>query len=349
MKISRKELIVTLLLHLSIWLLAFSMPIITEILNKRSIESAMELFRYVWIMPFSFALIFYVNYLFLIDRFLSRKYFVLFVLINIGLIYMLEQMVKMFYLQMGIPIQIPEMGTRLSATVGFFLMYILIIGICVAFKMTRSWYQAESARKELLQQTTESELKWLKSQLNPHFLFNTLNNIYSQITVNPENAKESVKQLSDMLRYVLYDSSEKFVPLEDELEFIRNYIELMRIRLSSRVTLKANIPEGDPGVSIIPLLFISLIENAFKHGISASKPSFIRIDFEQSDTEIRFFIENSYFPKTESDKGGSRIGLINIQKRLELGYPGEHCFTYGRVGDIFQSELIIKKLKSKKI
>jgi len=325
------------------------MPIITEILNKRSIESAIELFRYVWIMPFTFAVIFYANYFFLIDRFLSRKYFALFVLINVGLIYLLQQLIKVFYLKMGVPIQIPEIGTRLSAIVGFFLMYFLIIGICVAFRMTRNWYQVESEKKELLQQTTESELKWLKSQLNPHFLFNTLNNIYSQITVNPENAKESVKQLSDMLRYVLYDSSEKFVPLEDELEFIRNYIELMRIRLSSRVKLEANIPEGDPGVYIIPLLFISLIENAFKHGVSASKPSYIKINFEQSETEIRFIIENSYFPKTENDKGGSGIGLINIQKRLELGYPGEHTFKYGQVGDTFQSELIIKKHKSKKI
>jgi len=349
MKISQKEIIVTVLLHTAIWILAFSMPIITEILNKRSIESAMELFSYTWIMPFSFAIIFYANYLFLIDRFLTRKYFALFVLINVGLIYLIEQLIKIFYLEKGIPIDIPEMGTRMSAVIGFFLVYFLIIGICVAFKMTRSWYQVESERKELLQQTTESELKWLKSQLNPHFLFNTLNNIYSQITVHPENAKESVKQLSDMLRYVLYESSEKFVPLEDELEFIRNYIELMRIRLSSRVKLETNIPEADPGVCIIPLLFISLIENAFKHGVSASKPSYIKITFEQSEKEIRFFIENSFFPKTENDKGGSGIGLVNIRKRLELAYPGEHVFKYEQVGDTFQSELIIKKLKSKRI
>ena len=121
----------------------------------------------------------------------------------------------------------------------------------------------------------EAELQNLKSQLNPHFLFNTLNNIYSLIAFSPEKAQEAVHDLSRLLRYVLYESSQPFVSLEKDFDFLRNYVELMRIRLPKHVELKTNIVASSPGTLIAPLLFISLVENAFKHGVSNNKPSFI--------------------------------------------------------------------------
>ena len=132
----------------------------------------------------------------------------------------------------------------------------------------------------------EAELQNLKSQLNPHFLFNTLNNIYSLIAFSPERAQEAVHDLSRLLRYVLYDSSQPMVPLEKELDFIRNYVELMRIRLPEHVKLTTDISAATPETLVAPLLFISLIENAFKHGVSHNKPSFIDLKIHQEGTRI---------------------------------------------------------------
>ena len=174
----------------------------------------------------------------------------------------------------------------------------------------------------------------LKSQLNPHFLFNTLNNIYSLIAFSPEKAQEAVHDLSRLLRYVLYDSSQPMVPLEKELDFIRNYVELMRIRLPEHVKLTTDISSATSETQVAPLLFISLIENAFKHGVSHNKPSFIDLKIHQEGTRIVCSIRNSDFPKDNGqDKSGSGIGLQNLSRRLELLYPSHHIFTYGQKGD----------------
>ena len=181
-----------------------------------------------------------------------------------------------------------------------------------------------------------------ESQLNPHFLFNTLNNIYSLIAFSPEKAQEAVHDLSRLLRYVLYESSQPFVPLEKDFDFLRNYVELMRIRLPKHVELKTNIVASSPGTLIAPLLFISLVENAFKHGVSNNKPSFIHLDIHQEGAEVVCTIVNSYFPKSpDQDKSGSGIGLVNLEKRLGLLYSGHFSFQCGREGDNYSSYLSI--------
>lgn len=170
---------------------------------------------------------------------------------------------------------------------------------------------------------TEAELKNLKNQLNPHFLLNTLNNIYALIAFNCDKAQEAVQELSKLLRHVLYDNQQTFVPLEKELDFIRNYVALMRIRLPQQVEISLHL-ETDPGSSLLiaPLLFISLIENAFKHGISPTAHSFISIAITgNTDGTVRCEIQNSNYPKTGQDKSGSGIGLEQVSKRLELIYP----------------------------
>ena len=142
------------------------------------------------------------------------------------------------------------------------------------------------------------------------------------------------QDLSRLLRYVLYDSSQPMVPLEKELDFIRNYVELMRIRLPEHVKLTTDISAATPETLVAPLLFISLIENAFKHGVSHNKPSFIDLKIHQEGTRIVCSIRNSHFPKDNGqDKSGSGIGLQNLSRRLELLYPSHHIFTYGQKGD----------------
>lgn len=208
--------------------------------------------------------------------------------------------------------------------------------------MTGGWYKAEAARQELEHSRTQAELQNLKSQLNPHFLFNTLNNIYSLIQIDADRAQQAVHDLSRMLRYVLYESSCPTVPLAAEVEFLRDYIELMRIRLPRHVEVGVSLPEEPSPTPVAPLLFISLIENAFKHGTSNDGPSFIRIDIHERDGELVCRIRNSCFPKTASDRSGSGIGLKNLSKRLEMIYPQRHTFEYGERGGTYTASLRIK-------
>ena len=219
----------------------------------------------------------------------------------------------------------------------------LMVGLSVAIKMTQKWIVTEKERKQLEQERTEAELKNLKNQLNPHFLFNTLNNIYSLIAISPDRAQSAVLELSKMLRYVLYENTQPYVPMEKELEFNHNYIELMRLRLARHVKVVVDMPRGlCRGYQIAPLLFITLIENAFKHGTSATEPSFVTIVMrEPSPGVIECRIENSCFPKNENDKSGSGIGLKNLSRQLELLYPGKYTLHAESDARVYRSSLTI--------
>lgn len=334
------------LIHIVAWGLLFGLPFFFT--GKQQQE--LNLLNYVRseIVPLSFMLVFYVNYLLLVNRFLFSKHPWRFFSSNILLIAFTMVAVHLVFQLLPPPEwHHPRPEREWQDVVGFLVvnvfLYTLVAGLSVAIKMTGGWYEMESMRKELEASRAEAELQNLKSQLNPHFLFNTLNNIYSLIAISPERAQGAVHDLSRLLRYVLYESSQPLVSLEKDLDFVRNYVELMRIRLPEHVQLKTNIQEDTTGVSIAPLLFISPIENAFKHGVSNNKPSFIDIDIYQEKDRITCTIRNSYFPKDATqDKSGSGIGLLNLQRRLELLSPSRHIFTYGREGEVYNCTLELK-------
>ncbi len=286
----------------------------------------------------SFTLLFYVNYLFLVKRFLFTKQTYRFLFVNAGLIVGL--MIAVHYAQEMIPITQeggrpphkydPSTMEQIGFYLAFFGIYSLIAALAVSFRMTGNWYTLEAERKELERSRSEAELQNLKSQLNPHFLFNTLNNIYSLIALSPEKAQEAVHELSRMLRYVMYESNLPLVPLGKDLDFVTNYVELMRIRLPQHVELKTEITCSSPGTLVAPLLFISLVENAFKHGVSNNKPSFIHIHIHQDNDQVVCSIVNSDFHKAgEQDMSGSGIGLVNLGRRLSLLYPGRYSYICG--------------------
>ena len=217
--------------------------------------------------------------------------------------------------------------------------------LSVAIRMMTRWNKIEAEKREAIKSRTEAELKNLRNQLNPHFLLNTLNNIYALIAFDSDKAQQAVQELSKLLRYVLYENQQMYVPLNKEIDFIQNYIELMRIRVSEQVHIETIFhikPESQ--TPIAPLIFISLIENAFKHGISPTKQSFIRITITEHEHEINCMICNSNHPKAEIDKSGSGIGLEQVHKRLELTYPG--CYKWERyLSDdekIYNSNITIK-------
>lgn len=214
------------------------------------------------------------------------------------------------------------------------LSHLIVVVIALSARISLQWNKAEKARQQAEIGLREAELQNLRNQINPHFLLNTLNNIYALTVFDTEKAQKAIQELGKMLRYILYENQTQFVSLQKEAEFIRNYVALMRLRLpqSVEVSVSISFPEQD-NLQVAPLIFIPLVENAFKHGISPTQPSFIRISLTANDGNIHFTETNSNFPKTKSDKTPGGIGLQQVRKRLELSYPGSHAWHYGTTPD----------------
>jgi len=199
----------------------------------------------------------------------------------------------------------------------------LVVGFDTGLRMMVRWSKLEQEKTLLEKENVQSQLAFLRTQISPHFFMNTLNNIHSQIDIDTEDAKDSIIKLSKLMRHLLYDSQEEKTSLSKEVEFIRSYINLMKLRYSDKVDIKIEVPEKLPEKQIPPLLFTSIIENAFKHGISYSNDSFIHLKMELADERLVFNLANSKAPKKniEAQKG---IGLENTRKRLDLLYAGKY-------------------------
>lgn len=348
-----------LFIHIISWGIIFVFPLLFMNKQVNNTINWMEYLRHSMV-PFSLFIVFYTNYLSLIPNYFFRQQIKRYIIINILLITAVSLGLHFWHelnfqalqpplqhMPAGIDKCRPDKmgpGSWVFYTRDMFSM-ILTVGLCLAIKISFRWTETESARREAEQSMTEAELKNLKNQLNPHFLLNTLNNIYALIAFSPEKAQQAVLDLSKLLRYVLYDNNQTYVPLQKEAEFMHNYIELMKIRLSDNIKVNVDITtQNGTDTKIAPLLFITLIENAFKHGVSYSEPSFINIQLcEQENGTVKCHIENSYFPKSQHDKSGSGIGLESLQKRLDLLYPGRYSWTKELKDNIYISDLVINK------
>jgi sensor histidine kinase YesM len=193
------------------------------------------------------------------------------------------------------------------------------MAIFIAMYIRYVMRQSEKKQKEV-----EAELAWLKNQINPHFLFNTLNNISSLTQIDADKAQDTVMQLSDLLRYAMYETNKPKVALEGEVEFMRNYIELMKLRCNEMTCVNAQFIIHNSQLEVAPLLFISLIENAFKHGANSNAPATIDISLTQQDDTLVFTCDNTNNPKPTKDRSGSGIGLENTRRRLNLLYSGRY-------------------------
>ena len=194
--------------------------------------------------------------------------------------------------------------------------------------------------KDLERQRLESELQYLKYQLNPHFFMNTLNNIYALVDLNTEQAKKTIIELSKLMRYVLYEANKNQISLEHEIQFLENYIALMKLRYIDNLNIRTEFPVVVPCVQIPPLLFISLLENAFKHGVSYQEPSFIEVRIELADEGVIFNCKNSKHTHAHKDAYHG-IGIDNIKKRLHLLNGNNYTFTTNESENCFEVLLII--------
>ena len=233
---------------------------------------------------------------------------------------------------------------RISVIVGNVLMQGIIVLVALGARYLVHVERERTRLEEQQRKTAEAELTWLKHQLNPHFLFNTLNNISSLTQIDPDKAQESIGQLSDLLRYALYDSESEKVPLSSEVEFMDNYIDLMALRCNDLTTVEKHLEVPSGPVEVAPLLFISLVENAFKHGVNARYPSFVRISMCQEGEDLVFLCDNSRFPRQGTDRIGSGIGLENMKRRLELLYPGRYTYEQDATEDTYHVKVTLKAL-----
>ena len=220
------------------------------------------------------------------------------------------------------PIMIQEKLTSIFVAM---LMIGVNLGIMLYFKQRRR----EEDQKELTRQKLQQELDYLKYQINPHFFMTTLNNIHALVDIDPEKAKSTIIELSKLMRYVLYESSRPTILLNKEIDFLQQYINLMRLRYTNRVNIQVDMPAEVPGIEVPPLLFIPFIENAFKHGVSYEHESFIRVKMQLQDSYLCFACENSKKPQekaTNTSNPHSGIGLENVQKRLKLIYGNDYFY-----------------------
>lgn len=221
----------------------------------------------------------------------------------------------------------------------------LFVGLAsMLFKVTKDWLLHQQEKKDLESQNLQSELKFLKSQINPHFFFNTLNNLYALTLKKSDLAPEIVLRLSEMMRYMLYECNEKLVSLEKEVNYVKNYIELEKLRQGNKFNVNFNLEGKVNGQMIAPLIFIPFLENSFKHGVNNQINSgFVNINMKLDSTKVDLEIENSKAPVKQNANGkkSGGIGLENVKRRLNLLYPNQYDLKINDFEETFKINLNI--------
>ena len=335
-------------MHVLAWLFVFLSPLIFN--HGQSDITLSDYMRWCFVPSLMF-IVFYTNYFLLVPHLFMQNRRRLFFVLDAVLIVLV-----VITIHLVITYVMPHPADRHDAPekIPAHWLFMLRDGITMSFvavfgfasRLSRNWHKAENARKEAELGRRNAELKNLRNQINPHFLLNTLNNIYALTMFDTDKAQKAIQELSRLLRYLLYDNQSRFTMLSKEADFLKSYINLMRMRTAANVEIKVsfNVPE-DSDIVIAPLLFISLVENAFKHGINLSEKSFINISLEATtDGVIDFFCENSNFPKNGKDLSPGGIGLQNLAQHLDNMYSGRYHWQKGvnDDGTKYSSHLIIQ-------
>lgn len=347
-RLRRNETIV----YLCLWLLAIALYIIDEMRSRAN--SDVPLFeidivlRMVRVM-LPFFVLFMVNNLVLIPKLLFRnKYPLYFLSASAALVvlwvfqyFSFERHIAMFPPMLPVPDMRPLLPLPLLLD---FTYGIMIVGVNLAIALMFLRYDDRLESERLKKANAEAELAYLKAQINPHFYMNMLNNIHGMIEIDSERAQSMVIEMSHLMRYMLYDSSKPSISLMSEIDFLANYLALMRQRFpSDKVAITSSFPERDEiaGVSLPPLLFLVFIENAFKHGVSYRDKSFVAVSIEISRGQLHFTCINSVHSHEQSAKESSGIGLRNISQRLALLYGGASNLTVNNTDTTYTVNLNI--------
>ncbi len=315
----------TLLIHILSWSLLFIGLVWIDqsdrpLAFKMLVEAISILF---------YVLLVYFNIKYLIPNFLTEKTFFKYCLFLLGTVMIITpiKVLIVYTLFQHYPEVQPSIIKDRS---WYFLTNFLVIGGSTLVKIITDWMAYQRDSKDLQTQTMQSELRFLKSQINPHFLFNTLNNLYALTLKKSDKAPEIVIKLSEMMRYMLYECNEKRVELRKEVHYLKNYLDLEELRKGKTVDISLKVTGEIENQQIAPLLFIPFLENSFKHGANNHiSKGFVNIVLEVDASHVRFFIENSKAEAlpAQNHKRSGGIGLVNVRRRLDLLYPHKHELT----------------------
>lgn len=361
---------IELLVFVLMWMVIFSVPFFNQRLDN-TIDWSKVLGD--WITILAFLIIFLLNTMVLVPKLLfQKKYrtYILLVLITILLIIGSNIALRMVITPPQ-PLAMPrmdfgpgmppmELGPGMPPPMGYkpmappasksiymiffdnLILSLLVVGFGTAIKMVSQWLNEESKRKDLEKEQLKTELALLRHQVSPHFFMNTLNNIHALIDINAEDAKNTIIQLSTMMRYLLYDTAHGQTTLKKEIVFIESYISLMKLRFPDNVSVTLEVPESIQDIEIPPMLFISFLENAFKHGVSYKAKSFVSFTMEQIDNKLKCNIRNSKHKSIEVQNNSySGIGMTNIKKSLKLLFGNNYTLDINEKEKEFEVQLII--------
>jgi len=223
--------------------------------------------------------------------------------------------------------------------------HLVYVSISTLLKLSKSWFKLAEAEKQIAvseQEKNKAELEALKSQINPHFLFNSLNNIHALSRKSSPKTSKSILILSDMMRYVLYETKADYVKLADEIQFLNNYVELQKLRIDDRSEIKFDVDLENDKLKIAPLILLPFFENSFKHGVKGNTGNtFARFEIKNTEKKLIFFAENNK-GKSKDEEGSHGIGLANVIRRLDLLYPGKYELDINNESEVFQINLKLK-------
>ena len=320
-------------LHIAFWALYLAFFVIQWGLHDDNPDYQRLILQLSLTMPVDIAAAYFTVYV-LMQHFLLRKKYVLFtvsVLLSAG-VFIIIQRIILFYITY--PTWYPDSPSFQNMTFwginpfSSFINIYTVVGLFAAIKLLKYWYEDQRIRSELENQNKTSEIALLRSQVNPHFLFNTLNNIDTLISRNQDMASDAIMKLSDIMRYMLYDASTDKVMLEQEIEYIQSYIALQLLRVKDQNFVKFTIKGEYKSKLVAPMLFIPFVENAFKHGLKSVPSPGIEMLLEVSKQGIFFELENYFIDQGDKSKDeSSGIGLANVRRRLDLIYPDKYELT----------------------
>lgn len=335
------------LLHLSFWCVHISFFIYQVISHQRNADIDWStVVRVVGVQVLFAVIIGYLNYFILLPAFLRDK--------NIGRY--LVQFLLTFAILITIRVALGRYvvdgftgGNGFMYTSRYVIQVVTTNLFIVIFlgmiRFAVDWFEFEARQKNVENERLTAELNFLKAQINPHFLFNTLNNLYYLAYTQSQKTTEVIAKLSQMMRYMIYDSNHALVPLNKEIEYMESYISLERLRLNEEIPIRLTVEGGNPHDYLIaPLIFITFLENAFKHGVSNNHPkAWVDICVQLKGNECVYRVENSKIPFTKPEaEQKSGIGLQNVKRRLELSYPEKHTLSVNDLPDRYSVQLNIQ-------
>lgn len=326
--------------HVLFWALVFA---VWYFLRYQDYSKSSTALKVTLIKVVDLALLVYITNYLLIPTLLYRKKYAVFI-ISFVLMIVTSSVLKMYILAevmhapafLGLP---RNLKSRIYDNV---LPHFFLVTAGAAIQLIADYLRLQQRMMETAKEKAEAELNFLKSQINPHFLFNSINSVYFLIDKENQPARESLHKFSEMLRYQLYEVNGSRVPIEKELRYLEDYVHLQKLRKNEQYQVSFSISDTLRNISIEPLLLIPFIENAFKH-VSAynDKPNFIHINLDLQQGELLFTVENSAEDKLQKDSYGG-IGLKNVKRRLDLLYPGNYELTTQKTADRYKAVLKLK-------